>query len=859
MSMELMERGSGQSPRHLSAPETSASKQFYSNYPLRREDEEIRVLHLDPPSDGKLVGHLGVISLRANSNDRLKFAAVSYVWEWPMDGEMDQPRAIRLSDAFELGITANCYAVLQQIQNNQHKLGVNPIWIDSICIDQMDKSEREWQVNDLMGRVYALANSVYIWLGQGTQGTDRAMDYLRHYAAVMRPLPIAEYATAAGITGLDREIDDCQSEAGGDYLRRLSLLAMSWRWGRNRQLRDDINELLSRPWISRVWTFQEVILAYHPVVLCGNRVLTWGTMVNALRYPTHDSLEVPFTSALGPFYHPQQGLVSWRAIIRFWAVFPRPFSRASSLIVGHEAGGGDTPEAGRLNPQSFLEIHNLMSTAASTTARPYWWLGVQVAVYCGISMYGAFMVWSAIKIMKEVQKFGEAPSLFSVLALAVIFSAGLWAFDIVPKFVLSGGSESALELLLHEEGAELGHLALLDAMQSALRHRACAVEHDRAYGLWGILKALKVKLPNVDYNQELGGLHSDLLATMVKWQPAAVGLILDAGTTHPGRDPLGGAPSWVPRWTGGSEHMPSPWMSLRHNIRLHNMALLPILQLAYPVIEGRSLRLLGRPHGVVEFITAFDDCVSLPPQIIPITSHKRRFLHWVQRAEDYIRRGYEVTPPTPSVKALLRYYRHPVCSIYAVAWGLSLERAPWGRNLLDWVPYDFSKDDKKRLRCFERLHRVVVGTNPAGAARSDIGLGIALDDVCAMIERVSGANDLLNDLVLDLIEDKRCLFVLSNGLIGSGPLGMLAGDEIFLLQGVQAPMALRRTAGTAAEVTGKYTIVGAVLVHGIMHSDYLSRTFPVDDGIWWPQARVNLPEDVDIPPPHSWDKEITII
>lgn len=830
-----------------SAPETSACKQFYNNHPLRREDEEIRVLHLDPPSDGKLVGHLGVVSLKANSNDRPKFAALSYVWKQPVDGETDQPRAIRLSDAFELEITTNCYAALQQIQNNQHKLGVLPIWIDSICINQMDKSEREWQVNDLMGQVYALANTVYIWLGQGTKGTDRAMDYLGQYAAVLRRLPIAEYATAAGITGLDREIDDCQSKAQGDYLRRLSLMATSWRRWRNQQLRKDINELLSMPWIWRVWTFQEIILAYHPVVLCGNRVLTWGDMVNALRYPV-ESLRVPFASVAGPFHHPQQGLASWRMIIRFWFVFRRPFPRASSLIVGHEAGGGGNPEAGRLNPQSFFEIHNIMSTTASTTTRRRWRLLLVI-------LFIAFVTGSIIPTAQEIEKLDAAPKAFAVLAMMGLFvGGGMFSYGLV--FALVGRSASALELETHQEDAKLGDLVLLAAIQRALRYRACAVEHDRAYGLWGILKALEVKLPNVDYSQGVGVLYSDLLAIMVKWQPAAVGLILDAGTIQSGRDPLGDAPSWVPRWTGGSENIPSPWMSLRYDIRVQQIALLPLLQSAHPVIEGRSLRLLGRPHGVVQFIAAFNNCVNPPPGASPTTSHKRSFLDWVQRAEDHIRRGREVTPPTPSVKTLLRYYRHPVCSVYAVAKGLALERRDPNRetpSLRYLTPYNFSNEEKQ-FYSFERLHHAVVGTDPAGAARSDIGVGIAPSDVCTVIERVSGADDLLNNLVLDLIEDKRCLFVLSNGLIGSGPLGMLDGDDVFLLQGVRTPMALRRTAATTAET---YTVVGAVLVHGIMHSDYLSRTFD-DAGSWYTDGMDNLPKDVDIPPPHDWDKEITI-
>ncbi|KLU83624.1 hypothetical protein MAPG_02677 [Magnaporthiopsis poae ATCC 64411] len=838
MSMELMERVLEQSrTTSPSAPENSLCKQFYRNHPLRRENEEIRVLHLDPPSDGKLVGHLGVVSLKANSNDRPKFAALSYVWRQPVDGETDQPRTIRLSDAFELEITTNCYAALQQIQNNQHNLGAIPIWIDSICINQMDKAEREWQVNDLMGRVYTLANSVYIWLGQGTKGTDRAMDYLGQYAAVLRRLPIAEYATAGGITGLDREIDDCRSKAKGDYLRRLSLVATSFRWWRNRQLREDINELLSMPWISRVWTFQEITLAYHPVVLCGDHVLTWGDMVNALRYPVQSPSRIPYASIVGPFRHPERGFASWRMIIRFWLVFRRPFPRASSLIAGHEAGGGGgNPEAGRLNPQSFFEIHNIMPTTASATTRRRWRLLLRLAI--------AFVFVMLFLVTQEVRKLDTAPTIFAMLAMICIYAAGGWVSAKGLGFVIFGRSESVLELQMHQEDAKHGHLVLLAAIQRALRYRACAVEHDRAYGLWGILKALEVKLPDVDYNQGVGVVYSDLLAIMVKWQPAAVGLILDAGTIQSGRDPLGDAPSWVPRWTGGSEHIPSPWMSMKYNARFQQPALLPASQSAYPVIEGRFLRLLGRPHGVVQFITAFDNCVNPPP---PTTSHKRSFLHWVQHAEDSIRRGREVTPPNPSVKTLLRYYRHPVCSVYAVAKGLALE---WRQSAVLWRDWHGTP-----IR-FKRLHHAVVGTNPAGAARSDIGVGIAPnDDVCTIIERVSGANDLLNKLVLDLIKDKRCLFVLSNGLVGSGPLGMLDGDEVFLLQGVQTPMALRRTAATTAET---YTVVGAVLVHGIMHRDYLSRTFDDNARSWYTDGMGNLPQDVDIPPPHSWDKEITI-
>lgn len=38
---------------------------------------------------------------------------------------------------------------------------------------------------------------------------------------------------------------------------------------------DDLNDVLSRPWIKRMWTFQEIVLANNPVVVCGDYHLSW--------------------------------------------------------------------------------------------------------------------------------------------------------------------------------------------------------------------------------------------------------------------------------------------------------------------------------------------------------------------------------------------------------------------------------------------------------------------------------------------------------------------------------------------------------------------------------------------------------
>ena len=39
---------------------------------------------------------------------------------------------------------------------------------------------------------------------------------------------------------------------------------------------DDLNKLLDREWIKRLWTYQEILLASNPVIVCGHSHLPWS-------------------------------------------------------------------------------------------------------------------------------------------------------------------------------------------------------------------------------------------------------------------------------------------------------------------------------------------------------------------------------------------------------------------------------------------------------------------------------------------------------------------------------------------------------------------------------------------------------
>ncbi|KAJ3520260.1 hypothetical protein NM208_g13784 [Fusarium decemcellulare] len=96
------------------------------------------------------------------------FNALSYLW-----GDCTQTIDIALNgQPFPVG--SNLHDALKQLHENGFRFW---IWIDSICIHQSDLDEKSWQVQE-MRTVYSQAECVYMWLGPGTDDTDKTMDFI---------------------------------------------------------------------------------------------------------------------------------------------------------------------------------------------------------------------------------------------------------------------------------------------------------------------------------------------------------------------------------------------------------------------------------------------------------------------------------------------------------------------------------------------------------------------------------------------------------------------------------------------------------------------------------------------------------
>ena len=88
------------------------------------------------------------------------YEALSYVW-----GEPNSSRSLHCATG-KIALTSNLETALKALRHHDRK---RAIWVNAICIDQKNVAERGHQVK-LMGKIYANAERVLIWLGPDPQG-----------------------------------------------------------------------------------------------------------------------------------------------------------------------------------------------------------------------------------------------------------------------------------------------------------------------------------------------------------------------------------------------------------------------------------------------------------------------------------------------------------------------------------------------------------------------------------------------------------------------------------------------------------------------------------------------------------------
>ncbi|KAK3623603.1 hypothetical protein LTR56_019751 [Elasticomyces elasticus] len=215
-------------------------------------------------------------------HEKFQYIALSYAW-----GAPDQFRSIRLN-GHRTCVRENLWAFLHQARES-YTSHSGWYWIDAICIDQANNTERTHQVN-LMSRIYSSAKSVLIWLG------PREVSSIR---------PNEDNDSS--------EDDDTSDEFDSDRLmiRIKQKRAMPHSYSYMLSPRDTkkthkicrgwddcLKQLCERAYWGRLWVLQELLLARKIQVMCGSKLTTWELFTHfILELHNSDDFSEPLKSS----------------------------------------------------------------------------------------------------------------------------------------------------------------------------------------------------------------------------------------------------------------------------------------------------------------------------------------------------------------------------------------------------------------------------------------------------------------------------------------------------------------------------------------------------------------------------------
>ncbi|KAI1458255.1 heterokaryon incompatibility protein-domain-containing protein [Annulohypoxylon moriforme] len=768
---------------------------IYDALPLPPRSKLIRVLDIKGSAnlEDPLVSYIQVVSL-----DRVfetPFTALSYVW-----GGYSTPKDTIQCGTDHVPITTNCRDALRQLR--MITKGKLTIWVDAICINQGNDKEKEDQI-PLMGEIYSRAEMIYIWLGNGSLASHRAISCLS-LAAQRNYLP------------LDPERVDRKARRADRAKFAFKLLPPyiffksyynGWKEFRLRRAYEpkDFEEFLGRDWFSRAWTFQEVILARNSVLICGSDSLPWvefmrgfGSLYNSSRtrtitpvtriihYGNADNVVVLEKEQQTPSTrHLPDAFRAFERVIRLWTGTARSWAPKDLPI---DAG----PWTGSFYhfQESYINLHD--------SFLPYSSFG---RIYYSIASFGSLLLVLIPPLAVLIYLDNTQPSKDADTAL------GVWVFImallLLAQYILTRMSwwwlprKGSFGDADEYSDTRVTH-TLVEGIIQTLRQRQATNPKDRVFALYGVLERSGLNdLPRPDYGKPQGLIYHEFFQDVMKWQKSSMVLLLDAGKRLKDNPDMYDSPSWVPDW---SNPLPGPTIStnffLSGKDRKFN-ATLGVEEYVRFTTKPNELIVRGHWSGSITYVTKafhpipnnlmYNDILQyLAAPEGPIAS----FIDWMSIV------AYTSRPLRPRV------------SMFQARGGTYT--ALTGKRSASTTVLEPGDDSDH----FDAYFALTQQTATYGTSDLFCEIEGVLDvltwsrksygvENCNSYEaRIGTARELALDakvlktfiwLINDMARSERRLFVTSENVVGCGSKGAAVGDRLALVAGLPAPLILRPT------------------------------------------------------------------
>ncbi|TGJ79701.1 hypothetical protein E0Z10_g9060 [Xylaria hypoxylon] len=286
-------------------PAAENHEKIFYNRPLKTNEHEIRVLVVEPAVyDGPIHCSFDYTTLTETGSavSLPRFDALSYCWDRSPGNSY-----ILLDPNFQISgnvpWTGRRFSVGRNIETGLRRLRREDkairIWIDAMCINQMDFEERAQQVS-IMSLIYSYATTVHIWLGEGNLVVDtalRVVHELFNFAYGDCPGANSCHCPDDGISKHSVSIQSAEATRPPEGLASLSASHINQFWNAikralSRQLceiGDDwysgevaviVSGLYQHAWFTRVWVLQEALLARRAVIHSSAEVIMFEEAIS---------------------------------------------------------------------------------------------------------------------------------------------------------------------------------------------------------------------------------------------------------------------------------------------------------------------------------------------------------------------------------------------------------------------------------------------------------------------------------------------------------------------------------------------------------------------------------------------------
>jgi hypothetical protein len=202
------------------------------------------------------------------------YEALSYTW-----GAPEEPLSILVNET-EVLVTRNLHVALEHLRGETTEV---VLWVDALCINQKDSLEKSAQLN-MMTEIYTHAKSTRVWLGPADETSDEIMVKLAQIGKTVIDRGAADHFIRMTTLHIRDPASAGQAENQATSLIEDLLHESLVQLEDSLRLLSGFRKLLSRPYWSRVWILQEIVVSRNVEVYCGKMQTGFAVLYAAMLY-----------------------------------------------------------------------------------------------------------------------------------------------------------------------------------------------------------------------------------------------------------------------------------------------------------------------------------------------------------------------------------------------------------------------------------------------------------------------------------------------------------------------------------------------------------------------------------------------